>query len=226
MHPPRNRARRRLRICGMSNPALTRQFGDGALDAKLQADAPGVAQDSKDHMTIGGVLSKTAFLFAVAVAAGAWGWANVEQINTLWWIILIVTIGVLIVTIVRPQLVRFTAPAYALAQGAMIGSISRVYEDLGEGVVFQAVLATVAVFTAMLFLYATRMIRVTRRLRSTIVLATVGVFLFYLASILLGLFGVNMPLVWDGGPISIIFSLLIIGVAAFNLLLEDRKSVV
>jgi uncharacterized YccA/Bax inhibitor family protein len=72
----------------------------------------------------------------------------------------------------------------------------------------------------MLFLYANRIIRVTQRMRSTIILATVGVALFYLVSIVLSLFGVDMPFVWDGGPISILISAVIVGIAAFNLLID------
>jgi uncharacterized YccA/Bax inhibitor family protein len=44
--------------------------------------------------------------------------------------------------------------------------------------------------------------------------------LFYLVSIVLSFFNVNMPLVFDTGPLGIIFSLVVIGVAAFNLLLD------
>jgi uncharacterized YccA/Bax inhibitor family protein len=51
-------------------------------------------------------------------------------------------------------------------------------------------------------------------------LATAGIFVFYLISIVLSLFGVDMPFVWDGGWFSILFSALICGVAAFNLLLD------
>ena len=72
----------------------------------------------------------------------------------------------------------------------------------------------------MLFLYATRIIKVTQRLRSTIILATAGIFFFYMISIVLSLIGASIPFVWDGGAFSILISALIVGVAAFNLLLD------
>jgi uncharacterized YccA/Bax inhibitor family protein len=132
----------------------------------------------------------------------------------------LVTFGVLIVTMIKPKLVKFTGPVYALAQGVLVGAVSSIYADFYDGIVVQAVLATFAVFLAMLFLYATRIIKVTQRLRSVIILATVGIAVFYLISIVLSLFGVNIPFVWDGGPFSIVISVLITGVAAFNLLLD------
>jgi uncharacterized YccA/Bax inhibitor family protein len=102
----------------------------------------------------------------------------------------------------------------------LVGAISRAYETVYEGIVLHAILATFAVFTAMLFLYAYRVIKVTQRMRSTIVLATVGIAMFYLLSIVLNLFGVNIPYVWDGGALSILLSAGIIVVASLNLLLD------
>ena len=69
-------------------------------------------------------------------------------------------------------------------------------------------------------LFATRTIVVTDRMRSIVIGATAAIFVFYLISLLLSLFGVEMPLVWDGGPLGILFSLGVIVLAAFNLLLD------
>jgi uncharacterized YccA/Bax inhibitor family protein len=133
---------------------------------------------------------------------------------------LLVVLGVMITTIIRPQWARVTGPIYAIAEGALVGAISRIYSEVWDGIVVQAVLATFAVFVAMLFLYATRVIKVTQRLRSVVFLATGGIALFYVLSLVLSLFGVNIPFVWEGGPIGIVISLIIVGVAAFNLLLD------
>lgn len=205
----------------MSNPVLTKQFGErGALDTSLQAGAPEIIEAPEDRMTIGAVIRITGFLFFLLLVGAAFGWANAEAISQILLVSLLVVLGVLIVTMVRPQWVKVTGPVYALAEGVLVGAISRIYSELWDGIVVQAVLATFAVFVAMLFLYATRIIKVTERLRSTIILATAGVLLFYLVSIVLSLFNVNIPLVWDGGPLSIVLSLVIVGIAAFNLLLD------
>lgn len=202
----------------MANPVLTRQFGTE------QKPDSGVAPiiDTGDTMTMSSVLKQTGFLFLLLLAAAVYGWttASAETLGPIFWIALGVTLVVLITTMIKPQWVKVTGPIYAIAEGVLVGAISKIYSDLWDGIVLQAVLATFAVVLAMLFLYANRIIKVTQRLRSTVMLATAGVFLFYLVSIGLSLFGVNIPFVWDGGPISILLSVVIIGIAAFNLLLD------
>ena len=210
-----------LRLQPMANPVLTREFGEkGALDASLQAGAPSIIEEPGDRMTIGSVLQVTGFFFILLLIGAVYGWVNAEAIGGILLVSALVLLGVLIVTMIRPQWVKITGPVYALAEGVLVGAVSRIYSDLWEGIVLQAVMATFAVFVAMLFLYATRIIKVTQRLRSTVILATFGILIFYLASIVMSLFGVDIPFVWDGGPLSIAISVLIVGVAAFNLLLD------
>lgn len=201
-------------MAAMSNPVLNKQFGHPET-----ANAP-IVTEAGDRMTMGSVVTHTGILFGILMVGAVFGWMNAESIGPIFWGALIGTIVLMIATIARPQWVRVTGPLYAITQGVLVGAISSIYSDLWDGIVVQAVLATFGVFLAMLFLYANRIIKVTERLRSTIVVATVGVFLFYLISIGLSLFGVNMPFVWDGGPLSILLSLAICGIAAFNLLLD------
>jgi uncharacterized YccA/Bax inhibitor family protein len=120
----------------------------------------------------------------------------------------------------RPQIARFVAPVYAAVQGLTLGAISRVYENEWNGIVVQAIGLTAIVFAAMLFVYATRIVRVTDRLRRVVIGATLGIAVFYGVSILLSLFNVGMPLIWDAGPFGILFSLFVAGLAAFNLMLD------
>jgi uncharacterized YccA/Bax inhibitor family protein len=72
----------------------------------------------------------------------------------------------------------------------------------------------------MLFVYATGMIRVTEKLKAGIVMATGALCVFYLITMLGRLFGFEMPLVFSSSPWGIGFSLLVVGLAAFNLLLD------
>lgn len=196
----------------MANPVLQRQFE--------RSDQPSIITERGDRMTIGGVLRSTGFYFVLLLGGAVFGWLNAASIAPYLVVSILLLLGVLIATAIRPHWVRVTGPIYALAQGALVGAISWIYSSLYAGIVFQAVLATLAVFVTMLFLYATRIIKVTQRMRSTIVAATGGILLFYLVSIGLSFFNVSVPLVWDGGPISILISLFIIAVAAFNLMLD------
>ncbi len=74
---------------------------------------------------------------------------------------------------------RVTAPLYAVGEGIVVGAISKVYESQYDGIVSQAVVATIGVFAVMLFLYASRIIKVTDKLRMIIVCATVAICLVY-----------------------------------------------
>jgi uncharacterized YccA/Bax inhibitor family protein len=202
----------------MANPVLTSQFGTA--EKPDAGSAPII--DTGDYMTMSSVLKQTALLFALLVAAAVYGWTQVEvaTLGPVFWGALIASIVLMIVTFVKKEWVRFTAPLYAIAQGVLVGAISKIYSDFYDGIVVQAVLATFGVFLAMLFLYANRIVKVTQKFRSVIMIATLGVFLFYLTSIVLSFFGASMTFVWDGGPLSILLSAGICIIAALNLLLD------
>lgn len=215
----------------MANPALKKQFGElpavgASADAALQTAPISPITAEGDVMTVGGTAAKTGFLLVLVLGAGAWGWTLVDPASgqadiPVWWFF--AAIGALILAIVtafKPQLAIITGPLYALTQGVALGVISHVYDYQFEGIVLQAILATAAVFVVMLVLFVTRTIKVTNRMRGIIIGATLGIMLFYLVSIVLALFGTSIPLVWDNGPIGIAFSVLIVGIAAFNLMLD------
>jgi uncharacterized YccA/Bax inhibitor family protein len=125
-----------------------------------------------------------------------------------------------ILTASNPKLAPFTGFLYALTQGVFIGALSKQYETFYDGIVFFALTATVAVFLSMLFLYATGIVKVTQKLRSVIIVATVGIGIFYLISLLLSLFGANVPLIWGVGTPALVFSIIMVIIAALNLLLD------
>jgi uncharacterized YccA/Bax inhibitor family protein len=180
-----------------------------------------------DRMTMGGVVSATGVLLVILLAFGAWGWSMVDpgpegQVEFPGWLFAALIGGVVLALVgaFRPQVARYVAPVYAAVEGLVLGAISRVFENEWNGIVVQAVALTVIVFAAMLFVYATRIVRVTDRLRRVIIGATIGIAVFYGVSLLLSLFDVSVPLIWDAGPFGILFSLFVTGLAAFNLVLD------
>lgn len=216
----------------MANPTLEKQFGslppsDGSasVDAALSQQSP-ISTGSDTPMTIGGTAAKTAFLLLLTIVAASWGWTQIDpvagsvDIPGWWWIVMIGAVVLAIVTAFKPAIAVFTGPLYAVAMGVVVGAISHIYDAQFEGIVLQALMATAAVFVVMLVLFVTRTIKVTARLRGAIIGATFGIMLFYLASIVLALFNVNMPLIWDSGAFGIGFSVLVVGIAAFNLMLD------
>lgn len=215
----------------MANPTLEKTFGqlppvEAESDVALSQYKGPLEIGTDEPMTIGGVSAKTAFLLILVLGAGSYGWSLVDpetgesSLPGWFWLVLIAVVGLAIFTAFRPKLAIVTGPLYALAQGVMVGVISHYYNVEFDGIVLQAILATAAVFFVMLVLFVTRTIKVTNKTRGVIIGATMGIALFYVVSIVMSLFGVNIPYVWDSGPIGIGISVLIVGVAAFNLMLD------
>jgi uncharacterized YccA/Bax inhibitor family protein len=125
-----------------------------------------------------------------------------------------------IVNVFKKQYSPVIAPIYAALEGLFVGGISAIYAGFGGGIVLQAISLTLLVLFIMLFIHKTGIIPVTQQLRMGIVMATGAVALLYLATFILGLFGVSMPYIHEGGTIGIIFSLVVIGIASMNLLLD------
>ncbi len=112
------------------------------------------------------------------------------------------------------------APLYAICEGLFAGAVSAMYVSAYDGIIFQAVLATVTVLVLMLFLYQARIITVTERFRSIVSPAVAAAMVFYLVNWVLYMFSINIPYVFDGGLLSIGITLVLIGVASMNLLLD------
>ena len=99
------------------------------------------------------------------------------------------------ITMFKPTVAPWTAPLYAALEGVLLGAISKVVEmRYGQGIAVQAVSLTCGVLFIMLFMYATRIIRVTDKLRMGIVVATSALCLFYLIAMVLSFFHVGVPL--------------------------------
>jgi len=183
----------------------------------------------RDTMQVGGVASATGVLLVLLIGAAVLGWNTVDVlpfggVQVPGWIFAAVLggLGLLILSYFKPAWAKFIAPAYAVIQGLVVGAISHVYEFQFDGIVLQAGMLTVGIFAAMLFLYGTRIIRVTDRLRRGIMAATLGIMIVYGFQLLMYLIGVDLevPFLHSSGPIGILISLVIVGVAAFNYLID------
>ncbi|MDB5211185.1 MAG: Bax inhibitor/YccA family protein [Sediminibacterium sp.] len=84
----------------------------------------------------------------------------------------------------------------------------------------QAVGLTFGVAIAMFLLYNFRVIKATEKFKSVIIAATFGIFIFYMLTWVLRLFGVTVPFMYDSSMLSIGISLFIVAIAALNLILD------
>ena len=197
-----------------SNPALKEEYF-----ARHPASAAGGV------MTLNGTTMKSFLLIGLAIFAAAFTWREYMSGNTgiLMPAMLVGGLGGLViamVTVFKPHLSPITAPLYAVFEGLLLGALSARYEARWQGLPIQAVGLTFMVFLAMLIVYRTGIIKVTDKFRFGVAAATGGIALFYLLSIVLSLFGVGIPLVHGSGMVGIGFSLVVVGVAALNLVLD------
>ncbi len=125
-----------------------------------------------------------------------------------------------LITVFKKTWAPVTAPAYALFEGAFLGGLSGLMEMKFPGIVLQAVGLTFGVLACMLVAYRTGLIKVTQKFRMGLVAATGAVLLVYLATFILGLFGAGVPYIHGSGTIGIGFSVVVVIIAALNLVLD------
>lgn len=180
---------------------------------------------SAESMTLSGTLAKMSYLF-IALAMGAAIGVFLTTTQSPWTGFALGAgfIGALIcgiITVFAPHVARFTAVPYAFGQGITLSIISQVMELRFPGIAITAVTLTGATALAMFLLYRFEIIKVTETLRSVIFAATAAIGITYAIVLLLWLVGVNTtPFYQDAGLFSIGFSLFVVGIAAFNLLLD------
>jgi uncharacterized YccA/Bax inhibitor family protein len=179
-------------------------------------------------MTVQGTVGKTSLLLAILSATALWAWSAAGNGDLQPVVLPAAGIGgfvLALITIFKPNVAPWTAPVYAAFEGVFLGALSFIIEHSRirgayPGIAFQAVALTCAVLFMMLFVYGTRMIRVTDKLRAGIVAATGALCLVYFVSFLLTMFGVQVPYLRNATPLGIGISLFVVGLAAFNLLLD------
>jgi len=185
---------------------------------------------ASEAMTINGTINKTALMLLLVVAAALYTWnkffsvVNPETAMsavTPW--LLVGGIGGLItalITVFRPQSSGISAPIYAVFEGLLLGGLSAMFESMYSGIVIRAVALTLAVFAVMLFLYRSGIIKVTKKFMMGVVAATGGVAVVYFISFFAGMFGADMGFLYGSSNFSIGFSLVVVGIAALNLVLD------
>lgn len=183
--------------------------------------------DAAARMTLNGTVHKTGILLVCALATAFYTWNAYMQTHNPASIAGLLTIGgiggfvVALVTIFKKEWSPVTAPIYALLEGLVLGGISAVFNARYPGVAIEAVGLTFATLFVLLVAYRARIIRVTRTFALGVVAATGGIMLFYFAEMILGFFHINAFSSLNGnGVLGIGFSLVVVAVAALNLVLD------
>ncbi len=176
-----------------------------------------------EPMTLSGTINKTLLLFLLLLITGSLSWrmtvsGSINPGIFIWG----GAIGGLIVaifTVMKPEKSPITAPMYALLEGLFVGSISAFYAKFYSGIVIQAVGLTLSIMFVMLILYRTGVLKATPKFKKGVIVATGGVALFYILNIIASAFGGGVNF-FKLGTLGIIISLVIIVIAAMNLILD------
>ncbi|OZM73604.1 hypothetical protein CFN78_08725 [Amycolatopsis antarctica] len=211
---------------GQYGPNLGFNQPQGGVPGHGAPQAPAASGDRP--MTVDDVVMKTGMSLGVAlitgIAAAIWaqGQAAANAMGPIIGVMIagmLVGLGLSLFIIFKQKASGPLTLAYSAAEGVFLGAITGLFEMLYPGIALQAILGTGAVFGVMLVVYKTGAVKVTPKLRKWVMGALGGVVVLMLLNLVLGLFGVNMGL-RDGGALAILFSVVVIGVAAFCLLMD------
>lgn len=212
-----------MAIFKSGNPTLSEKM----FDKSLQLDA-----NLQGSMTVRGTMNKFGFMMLMLIGGASYNWHLFESLkqDTMNTLMIVGIIGGLITALAisfKPNWAGYLAPLYALLEGLFIGGISAIlnaaFAEKYPGLIMQAVGLTFGVSLAMFLLYNFRIIKATERFKSIIFTATLGIGIFYLITLVLRLFGVNVSFVYDSSLLSIGISLFVVAIAALNLILDfDR----
>ncbi len=181
--------------------------------------------DISSVMTIQGTVNKSILLVLLVVLSASYTWKMMTETPqpAMMTYMMVGAFGgfiVALVSIFKKTWTPITAPVYAVLQGLFLGGISSMLNTQYPGIVIQAVALTFGTMFGLLFAYRSGLIKVTENFKLGVVAATGGIAIAYLFSFILGLFGINIGFMHNNGLIGIIISIVIVIVAALNLVLD------
>jgi len=201
-----------------NNPFMKEdKYKSTSVNAPLDSD---LIVDSSERMTVSGAVNKTFILTGLMLITSLFSYANPSTM--LMYIGIFGGLGLVIWASFQPHRSPYLAPAYALVEGLFVGSVSAMYAGMAgtNFVIFHAILITLALLFTMLTLYKSGLITVTDKFRSGIYMATGAIMLVYVLNFALSFAGISIPYLHENSMIGIGISVVIIGVATLNLLLD------
>ena len=198
------------------NKHLTLRSGNPVLSKSTFLNADSLSE----KMTINGTVNKTAISLLLLVGTGYFTFNNINPA-----ILIFCGIGgfiVAIVTVFKKEWAPITVPIYAILEGGLLGGISFMYNSLYDGIVTNAIFLTVGILLSLLTAYRSGYIKPTENFKLGIFAATGGIAIVYLINFVMSFFGSSMGIMQidNASPMSIGFSLIVVIIAALNLVLD------
>ncbi len=201
-----------------------------SMSAKAFDKHAGAAEGS-EAMSIQGTVNKTGLMLIILLLPAIYTWQLYMQgsdVTAFIWGGAIAGLVLALVTVFKQEWSPITAPAYAACEGLFLGALSAMFEARFSGIAIQAVALTFGTLACLLLAYSSGVIKVTQNFRMGVAAATGAIAIVYMLNFLLSMFGINMPYLHSNGLIGIGISLVIVVVAALNLVLDfdfiDRAS--
>ncbi len=205
-------------------------YGAQAADAaslENMYNAPSATTADTKRLTYDDVIVKTGGLLALLVVVAALTW---QMAPGFWPIGMIVGLVLGLVNAFKRNPSPVLITLYTIAQGVFLGGISFAFENVAvgdgpnptplNGIVFQAVLATLVTFAATLALYKSGRVRVTPKFTRFLMIGLVSFLGFQLVNLVLVWTGVLGGAGMRGGALGVVVSLVAIGLAAMSLIVD------
>ena len=192
-----------------SNPILSDRVFTGTAHPALS-----------DHvMTLDGTVNKTLISIAITTAAAYWTWHDPKMLGFMFPAVIAGLVLGLIISFKKTWAPLLT-PVYAAVEGVFLGAVSLAAQRIYPGIVFQAVSLTLGVLICLLMAYKSGIIKPSENFKLGVAAATGGIFVIYLVSMILSLFGVPVTFLHNASPLSIGISVVVVIIAALNLVLD------
>ena len=201
---------------------LNYRSGNPALSSSIFS-AETVKRTGQDPvMTLNGAVDKSILCLSLLLSFGIAGFKFQQSLQGFLIPGVIIGLIVALVTVFKKEYAPITVPLYAGIQGIVLGIISASFEQIFDGIVFQAIGLTSGIFFTLLFLYKTKIIQATENFKLGIAAATGGVFLLYAVNFIMSFFGSGIPVLnpMNSSLMSIGISLVIVVIAALNLVVD------
>ena len=183
--------------------------------------------DYANAMTVTGTLNKFGFMFLMLMGTAYYSWKEFSTGGNVQPLLLGGLIGGFIVALViifKKEWSPYLAPLYALLEGLFIGAVSAQYNyafaERMPNIIMNAVGLTFGTAIAMYVLFSLKIIQATERFKAVMFTALAGIAIFYLISLVLRMFGVQMAFLHEGSALGIGFSLVVVVIAALSLILD------